>query len=142
MLYIACDHAGFNLKQRLIKWFDKVNIKYVDFGANKFDNLDSYVDYAKSAISQFVDKKKTEDKLILICGSGIGMSIVANRNKNVRAVLAFSCKQVKQAREHNDANCLCVGARNTCYFKVKKFIKVFLTTTFLGGKYQKRLESI
>lgn len=142
MIYIACDHAGFNLKQKLVTWFDKSNIKFVDFGATTFNAQDSYVDYAKNAIEQFNCKKNTEDKLILICGSGVGMSIVANRNNGIRAVLAYNNKQVYQARQHNNCNCLCIGARNTCLYNAKKMIKTFLSTEFLGGKYQQRIDSI
>ena len=142
MIYIACDHAGFNLKQKLLKWFKKKNIEFTDFGATNFNEQDSYVDYAKKVIEQFNRKKNTEDKLLLICGSGVGMSIVANRNKNIRAVLAYTSKQVYQARQHNDVNCLCIGARNTCYLKVIKLIKTYLKTEFLGGKYLERIKSI
>ena len=142
MIYISCDHAGFYLKQRLVKWFEKTGLNYVDFGAKTYNQLDSYVDYAKLALNEFVDKKNVEDKLVLICGSGVGMNIVANRNKNIRAVLAYNNKQVFQARQHNDANCLCIGARNTGFLKSKKFIKTFLTTEFLGGKHLDRINSI
>ncbi|MGN1222037.1 MAG: RpiB/LacA/LacB family sugar-phosphate isomerase [Christensenellales bacterium] len=142
MIYISCDHAGFDLKQKLVKWFKKTGLNYVDFGAKTYNQLDSYVDYAKQALNEFIDKKNIEDKLVLICGSGVGMSIVANRNKNIRAVLAYNNKQVFQARQHNDANCLCIGARNTNFFKSKKFIKTFLTTEFLGGKHLDRINSI
>ncbi|MGN1212826.1 MAG: RpiB/LacA/LacB family sugar-phosphate isomerase [Christensenellales bacterium] len=142
MIYISCDHAGFDLKQKLVKWFEKIGLNYVDFGAKTYNQLDSYVDYAKLALNEFVDKKNVEDKLVLICGSGVGMSIVANRNKNIRAVLAYNNKQVFQARQHNDANCLCIGARNTNFLKSKKFIKTFLTTEFLGGKHLERINSI
>lgn len=142
MIYVACDHAGFELKQNLVKWFENINLKYVDFGAKNFDKTDSYVDYAKLAINEFVSKKNAEDKLLLICGSGVGMSIVANRNANIRAVLAYTNKQVYQSRVHNDANCLCIGARNTKLLKAKKLIKTFLTTEFLGGKYLERINNI
>lgn len=142
MIYISCDHAGFDLKQKLVRWFEKTGLNYVDFGAKTYNQLDSYVDYAKLALNEFVDKKNIEDRLVLICGSGVGMSIVANRNKNIRAVLAYSNKQVFQARQHNDANCLCIGARNTSFLKSKKFVKTFLTTEFLGGKHLERINSI
>ena len=142
MIYIACDHAGFKLKQRLTKWFDKTGLQFVDCGAGVFDANDSYVDIAKSTLQKFDDAFDQNNRLILICGSGVGMSIVANRNKNVRAVLALSAKQVKQAREHNNANCLCLGARNTCFLKAKQFIKHFLSTDFAGGKHLTRIQSI
>ena len=142
MIVIASDHAGFILKEKLKTWLIKKNISFFDVGANTFDGLDSYVDYAKNAIKYFNDNCNQDDKLILICGSGVGMSIVANRNKNIRAVLAYSSKQVVQARTHNNSNCLCVGARNTGFLKTKVLIQKFLTTNFLEGKYKDRIESI
>ena len=142
MIFIASDHAGYNLKNKVKVWLEKQGQDVFDAGANTFDDKDSYVDYAKGAIEQFSKRPNADDKLILICGSGVGMSIVANRHKNIRAVLAYSTKQVAMARKHNDANCLCVGARNTCFLKTKHLVKKFLQTEFLGGKYQTRIESI
>lgn len=142
MIYLACDHAGYSLKNKLAKWLEKIDFKFVDCGATVFDQQDSYVDYAKQATSKFAQLAQKQDKLILICGSGVGMSIVANRNTNIRAVLALSAKQVFQARQHNDANCLCIGARNTNFFKAKQMIKTLVSTEFAGGKHLKRIESI
>lgn len=143
MIVIASDHAGFKLKQKLIKYFLKNNMAFIDIGAKNFDALDSYVDYAKQAVKYFVENCDVgADKLFLICGSGVGMDIVANRNTSIRSVLAYSARQALEARKHNNANCLCLGARNTCYLKARYIVKKFLKTEFLGGKYQKRLETI
>ena len=142
MIVIASDHAGFNLKNKLKLWLEKQNQKVFDVGASAFDADDSYVEYAKKATEHFTQNCNEDDRLVLICGSGVGMSIVANRHKNIRAVLAYSAKQVVQARNHNNSNCLCIGARNTCFLKTKFLVKKFLTTEFLGGKHQKRVESI
>lgn len=146
MIFIACDHAGFALKQKLTKWFEKCGTKFVDCGAYVFDANDSYVDVAKSALQKFEQNLEQNfdqtDRLVLICGSGVGMSIVANRSVKVRAVLALSAKQVKQARAHNNANCLCLGARNTCFLRAKQFIRHFLATDFVGGKHLDRINSI
>ena len=142
MIVIASDHAGYNLKNKVKVWLKKQGQDVFDAGADTFDDKDSYVDYAKKAFSYYLQNCTYNEKLILICGSGVGMSIVANRHKNVRAVLAYSTKQVAMARKHNDANCLCVGARNTCFLKTKHLVKKFLQTEFLGGKYQTRIESI
>jgi ribose 5-phosphate isomerase B len=140
MIFLASDHAGFELKQKLASWLKKENIDFFDCGASEFDALDSYVLHAKNAIEKF--NETTDSKLILICGSGVGMSIVANRNSKIRAVLCLSPKQAVQARKHNNANCLCLGARNTSFFTSKRIIKKFLSTDFLGGKYQDRLNDI
>ena len=129
MLIIASDHAGLKLKQKLVAWL-------------KNQGLD-YVDYAKKAIDYFSKNcDANTDKLILVCGSGVGMSIVANRQQNIRAVLAYSSKQAKQGRNHNNCNCLCLGGRNTGYLKAKHIVNVFLKTNFLGGKYADRLNTI
>lgn len=142
MFVVASDHAGFELKKKIKKWFDKTNQKYFDCGAENFDAEDSFVDYAKKAIEYYTKKCKPSDVLLLICGSGIGMSIVANRNKDIRAVLASNSKQAKQSRFHNNANCLCIGARNTSFLKAKSIINSFQKTNFLGGKYQDRMNNI
>lgn len=142
MFIIASDHAGFELKNRIKKWFDKKGVKHFDCGADYFDKDDSYVDYAKKAIEYYQNNCQENDHLILICGSGVGMNIVANRNSKIRAVLANTKKQAIQAKEHNNANCLCLGARNTCFLKAKKIIKAFENTKFLGGKYLERIENI
>ena len=142
MFIVASDHAGFELKERLKKWFDKKHFNYYDCGANNFEKDDSYVEYAKKAIEYYEKNKKENDFLILICGSGVGMNIVANRNPNIRAVLAQTAKQAEQARAHNNSNCLCLGARNICLFKARRIIIKFLKTNFLGGKYLQRINKI
>lgn len=142
-IVIACDHAGFELKQKIVKWVKKQNIQVFDAGADHIDPQDSYVDHAKKAIEYYLANCDTQkDFLILICGSGVGMSIVANRHQKIRAVLALSKRQAVQARMHNNANCLCLGARNTTFFASKRIAKAFFETNFLGGKYLTRLNSI
>ncbi len=143
MIVLGNDHAGFLLKEKLKKWFLKNNIEFVEIGNVNFDSLDSYVLYGKKAVEYFVKNcDLTKDKLILICGSGVGMSIVANRTKDIRAVLACTKKQAVQAREHNNCNCLCIGARNTTFFTAKRIVKSFLNTDFLNGKYLDRINQI
>lgn len=143
MIVLACDHAGLKLKTQLKKWFEKQKIEVFDCGAMQFDGMDSYVDYAKKALLFFEQlQDKSNAKILLVCGSGVGMSIVANRNKNIRAVLAQTPRQAKQARMHNDCNCLCLGARNVSFFRAKKIAKQFLQSEFLGGKYLQRLNCI
>ena len=143
MIIIASDHAGFGLKNKIKHWFDKNNIQHFDAGADNFKESDSYVDYAKKAVEYFIKNcNKDVDKLLLVCGSGVGMSIVANRFAGIRAVLAYSSKQAKQGRQHNNCNCLCLGARNTCFIKSKCIIKTFLKTEFFAGKHLDRINSI
>ena len=142
MFVIAGDHAGFELKKKIKTWFDKIGEIYYDCGPDKIASDDSFVLYAKDAIEHFKKNCKQGDILLLICGSGIGMSIVANRDSQIRAVLAYTEKQAKQSRLHNNANCICLGARNTSFWRAKRIIKTFQKTSFLGGKYQDRMNSI
>ena len=143
MIILASDHAGFLLKEKIKRWLTKTGNQFFDCGAENLDIDDSYVDYAKKGIDYYLKNCDIQnDKLILICGSGVGMSIVANRNPQIFAVLAQTKKQAKQAREHNNANCLCLGARNVCFCSTKRMIKTFLATSFLGGKYLDRMNSI
>lgn len=139
MKIILCsDHAGYNLKQQIKNHLS--NYQLVDVGALTIDNLDSYVDYAKKA-NQLVVKNK--DNLgIYVCGSGVGMSIVANKQKGVRAVLASSEEIASKAREHNNANVLCLGERFTSTNLALKIVDSFLNGKFIGGKYAQRVESI
>ena len=142
MIVLASDHAGFELKQKIKNWFNKKNIDFFDVGADVLDVEDSFVQYAKMAVEHFSKNCNKDDKLLLVCGSGIGMSVVANRNPNIRAVLAYSKKQARDGRLHTDCNCLCLGARHICFLKAKCIIKTFLKTDFLAGKYLERINSI
>ena len=143
MIVIGYDHAGMELKEKLVKYFNKSKIDYFSVGPKVYDSEDSFVPYAKEAIDYYKSEcNEQKDYLLLICGSGIGMSIVANRDAKIRAVLAYDKIQAKQARMHNNANCLCLGGRNTSFSKAKKIFETFISTNFLGGKYQDRINSI
>ena len=105
IIFIASDHAGFELKKQILS---SINTNFIDLGVDNKDNVD-YPDYAKKLVSKINSTKKS--KGILICGSGIGMSIAANRDKNIRAGLAFKPEIAKLMREHNDANVLVLPGR-------------------------------
>ena len=137
-IYIASDHAGFKLKSSILSKFSKKR-KIIDLGPNSSTSVD-YPDYAKK-----LSKKIASDKGsfgILICGSGMGMAITANKIKNVRAALCYSNKNTKLSRLHNNANIITLGARlinkNTAF----KCIKVFMNTKFEGGRHTKRVKKI
>ncbi len=136
-ILIACDHAGYNLKQDLIK--NMPNITFDDMGTDKKDSVD-YPDFANKLAS----KVDSGDYLqgILICGSGIGMSIAANRYKNVRAGLAFNSEIAKLMRKHNDANVLVLPGRFMDVHEAVKCINNFITNNFEGGRHIKRLKKI
>ena len=136
-ILIACDHAGYNLKQDLIK--NMPNIAFDDIGTDTKDSVD-YPDFANKLAS----KVDSGDYLqgILICGSGIGMSIAANRYKNVRAGLAFNSEIAKLMRKHNDANVLVLPGRFMDVHEAVKCINNFITNHFEGGRHIKRIKKI
>jgi len=122
-IYIASDHVGFQLKEQLIKHLSSINL--MDIGTYGPELVD-YVDYAIKTCNTM----KYTDRAILICGSGVGMSIVANRFKHVRAVLGYNIRMVEVARQHNDVNVLCLGARFLDTSSAIDIVKAFLDTKF------------
>ena len=138
MIILASDHAGYELKEYLKLYFTKRGINFIDAGAVKYDAQDDYPDIAKSAVKQILSN--SENVGILICGSGVGMSMVANRHKGIRAVLAQDANVAQMARLHNNANVLCLGARTICKRRATNIINTFLTTEFEGGKHQRRID--
>ena len=138
MIILASDHAGYELKQYLKLFLSKNNIEFTDVGALTYDAQDDYPDLAKNGVSlMFQDDN---NKGIFICGSGVGMSMVANRYKGIRAVLALDVKTAQMARLHNDANVLCLGQRRISKHKAIKIVLKFLTTKFEGGKHKRRID--
>lgn len=137
-IVMCADHAGFELKEKLKEYLAKT-YQIIDVGAKLVDNDDSYVDYAKKANIMVV---KNNCFGIYICGSGVGMCIVANKQKGIRAVMPSSVELVEKSRQHNNANVLCLGARFLSLEQAKNITDKFLSTEFLGGKYQTRLDSI
>lgn len=131
-IFIASDHAGFELKEYLQTQFNLLNL-----GTHNEESCDYPVFAKKLAI-----RLKNDDKGILICGTGIGMSIAANRFKNIRAALCFNEEMAKLARQHNDANILVLGARIISPEAAKTCVEKFLSTDFEGGRHQRRLELI
>ena len=137
-IYIASDHAGFKLKSSILLKFAKKK-KIIDLGPNSSISVD-YPDYAKK-----LSKKIASDKGslgILICGSGMGMAITANKIKNVRAALCYSNKNTKLSRLHNNANIITLGSRLTKKNTAFKCIEVFINTKFGGGRHIKRVKKI
>lgn len=140
MIAIGSDHAGFDYKERLKKFLDEIGKPYQDFGTNSPDS----VDYPN--IAHIVSKAVASEKFqrgILICGTGIGMSIVANKHKGIRAAVCESAVSIKLSREHNDANILCFGARIVSWETATEIVKTFLTTPFSGGeRHMNRIKMI
>ena len=137
-IYIASDHAGFKLKSSILSKFVNKK-KIIDLGPNSSISVD-YPDYAKK-----LSKKIASDKGsfgILICGSGMGMAITANKIKNVRAALCYSNKNTKLSRLHNNANIITLGERLISKNKAINLIKIFLRTKFEGGRHLRRIKKM
>jgi ribose 5-phosphate isomerase B len=140
MIAIGSDHAGFEYKERLKKLLEEMEKPYQDFGTLSPDSVD-YPDFAHT-VSKTVASGKCQFG-ILICGTGIGMSIVANKHSGIRAAVCESTASAKLSREHNDANILCLGARITTWETATEIVKTFLTTPFSGGeRHMNRIQKI
>ena len=136
IIFIASDHAGFDLKKKIL---NSIKANIIDLGVDSKNSVD-YPDYAKKLVSKI--NLNENSKGILICGSGIGMSIAANRDKNIRAGLAFEPEIAKLMREHNNANVLVLPGRFMKIHEVLKCIENFLTTNFTGGRHQDRVDKL
>ncbi len=140
MLALASDHAGFAYKEKVKPLLDQLGVPYKDFGAFSTDSTD-YPDWAHRACETITSGEN--DRGILICGTGIGMSIVANKHKGVRAAACESTTAARLARQHNDANVLAIGERVTGWESTVDIIRVFLSTAFEGGgRHERRVKKI
>ena len=136
---ISSDHAGFEIKELIKEFIINSKILITDLGPYINKSVD-YPDYAKK-VSQRVFKKKS-DIGILVCGSGTGMAISANKTKGIRAVVGYSLKSTQLSRQHNNANILCLGSRLTKKKDIKKIVSIFLKTKFEGGRHKRRIKKI
>ncbi len=136
---IGCDHAGFELKKEIISLLDDLHIECIDYGTDGPEPVD-YPDFGEK-VSEAVSSGKI-DKGILICGTGIGMSIVANKFSNVRASLCNELFTAKMSRLHNDANILVFGGRIVGKDLAKEIVRVWISTFFEGERHCARLKKI
>ena len=136
---IGADHAGFEYKSKLIDWLKKEGYNVIDFGTNSNESCD-YPDYAYPSAEAVANN--TVDFGVIICGTGIGMSMTANKVNGVRAANCMTTEMARMARFHNDANVITLGARLISLEQAKEFIKVFLETRFEGGRHITRVEKI
>ena len=139
IITIASDHAGFDLKNALKKEILNMGFKVLDCGTDSSESVD-YPDFAKLAVDNILKKKS--DIAVLICGSGIGMSITANRFNGIRAALCRNADDAKLARQHNNANILTLSGRQIDVDEAKNCFKIFINTSFDGGRHQKRVKKI
>ena len=136
---LASDHAGFKLKEEIKKFLIKKRKKVLDLGTKNTSSVD-YPDYAHLLSKKM---KKTENQFgILICGSGTGMSMAANKHKNIRAALCYDIKSAKLSRQHNNANVMTIGARLIKKNIAFKCVSTFLKTDFEGGRHLRRTKKI
>jgi len=136
---IGSDHGGFELKGKVINFLNQNGYEVLDLGCNSTDSVD-YPKYGKMVGEAVVEKKA--DKGIVICGTGIGIGIAANKVKGVRAALCTNTTMARLTREHNDANVLSMGARMVGDILALEMVEVFLTTEFEGGRHQKRIDQL
>ncbi len=138
-IFISSDHAGFNLKEIIKMYLSKKKLPYQDLGPHNDKKVD-YPDYAHKLARKVKINKNNMG--ILICGSGMGMNIAANRHKNVRAAQCFNVKSTKLSRLHNDANIITLGSRLLTKKKALNFVNIFLNTKFEGGRHSRRIRKI
>ena len=136
---IASDHGGFKLKEAIKDFLIVKNISIIDLGPFVNKTVD-YPDYAKKLANRIKGKKS--DVGILICGSGTGMAISANKIKTIRAAVCYNLKSTRLSREHNNANIIALGARLTNKKLSLKLVEIFLNTKFEGGRHIKRIKKI
>ena len=136
---LASDHAGFKLKDEIKKFLIKKKRKVLDLGTENTSSVD-YPDYAH-LLSKKMEKNKNQFG-ILVCGSGAGMSMAANKHKNIRAALCYDIKSTKLSRLHNNANVMTIGAKLTKKNVALKCVSTFLKTDFDGGRHLRRVKKI
>ena len=138
-IFISSDHAGFKLKEAIKVYLLKKKLTFQDLGPHNNDRVD-YPDYAHKVAKRVKISKNNIG--ILVCGSGMGMNIAANRHKNIRAAQCFNLKSTKLSRLHNDANIITLGSRLLTKKNALSCVGVFLNTKFEGGRHSKRIKKI
>ena len=136
MIALACDHGGLDIKNAIIEDLKQKGIEYIDLGTNTLDSVD-YPVYAKALCKEITEGRC--EKGILCCGTGIGMSIAANKVKGIRAAVLSDEFSAEMTRRHNNTNVLCLGGRVIDSEKAVKLASIFLTTEYEGGRHDKRV---
>ena len=138
-IFISSDHAGFKLKETIKDYLKNKKVKIEDLGPKDDSSVD-YPDYAHKVARKVKSRKSNVG--ILVCGSGTGMNIAANKHKNIRAAQCFNLKSTKLSRLHNDANIITLGSRLITKKNALTFVSVFLNTKFEGGRHSRRVKKI
>lgn len=139
MIAIGNDHAAVELKNDIVSFFKENGIEYKDFGCGEGEKC-QYPDMAKTVCSSVVSGEA--EMAVLVCGTGVGMSISANKIRGIRAACVSDCFSAKYTRLHNDANVLCIGARVVGSGLARELVKTFIETGFEGGRHAERVELI
>lgn len=139
MIAIGADHGGFELKEHIKKHLDELGLEYKDYGTYSEESVD-YPDCAKPVCEAVMDR--TADKGILICGTGIGISIAANKHKGIRAALCSDVYSAKMTKVHNNANVICLGGRVTGRELAFMIVDAWLNAEYEGGRHQARIDKI
>ena len=137
MIALGCDHGGYALMQEVKKHLEERGLEYKDYGCYSEESVD-YPVYAKKAANAVASGEC--ERGILICGTGIGMSMAANKHKGIRAALCTDLVMAEYTRRHNNANVLCMGARIIAYEMAEMIADKFLETEFEGGRHQRRID--
>jgi ribose 5-phosphate isomerase B len=138
-IFLSSDHAGFKLKELIKTYLNKKNIKFFDLGPQNDEQVD-YPDFAHKVAKKV--KTSSNHFGILVCGSGMGMNITANRHKTIRAAQCYNLKSTKLSRLHNDANIITLGSRLLTSKNALNCVNIFLNTKFEGGRHAKRIRKI
>ena len=139
MIALGCDHGGYELLQKIKAHLDELGIQYRDFGTYSTESCD-YPEFAEKAARAVVSGEC--ERGVLVCGTGIGMSIAANKIDGIRAARCTDCFSAEMTRRHNDANILCLGERVTGPGLALMITDIFLNTEFEGGRHQRRIDAV
>ena len=136
---LGCDHGAYELKELAKGWIEKLGHEYEDFGCYSLDSCD-YPDFGAAAARAVAEGKC--DRGIVLCTTGIGISIAANKIKGIRCAHCADCMQAEMTRKHNDANMMAIGAGFTGKNMAERMVEAFLTTEFEGGRHQRRVDKM
>jgi len=139
IIALASDHAGFPLKEEIKAYFEKEGIKFIDLGTDSLASV-NYPDYAEKLCNSITNGEAALG--VLVCGTGIGMSMAANKHKGIRAACCSDTFSARMTRMHNDANVLCMGARVVGAGLAIDMVDLFITTEFEGGRHQARVDML
>ncbi len=136
---LASDHAGYELKEGIRAFLGNKGIAFLDFGCGPGETVD-YVDFGVRAMGSMA--RRECDRAILFCGTGLGMAIVANKFRGIRAAACWNLSTAEISRKHNDSNCLCLGGRVLDLIEAQEIVSAWLNANFEGGRHQRRIDKI